>query len=157
VILVGPVRFPHRFVDSLEYRLAQEHVHQIRIELRAPPRLDRLYSFAEAACVAVAAPVSDCVECVGDGHDARDERNSFRLQSARVSLAVPSFVVRGHSLGEVRKKSLERSQDLGAALGVCHHGAPLFRRELRRLVENVGERSVKLPDVVEECDALDAA
>jgi hypothetical protein len=68
---VRPIRFPHRFLDSGEYRRAQEYVDQIRIELGTAPILDRTYRFAEASSMAVAAPVSDRVEGVGDRHDAR--------------------------------------------------------------------------------------
>ena len=157
MVLLRPVCLLHRLFDSGEHRLAEEHVDEIRIELGAASLFDRAYRFAEAASMAVAAAVGDRVEGIGDRDDARHQRNSLPLESSRISCAVPSFVVRGHSLGEVRKKSLERSKYLGATLGVCHHGAALLRRQLRGFVENVGERSVELPDVVEECDTLDAA
>ena len=60
-------------------------------------------------------------------------------------------------LGRSGKERRQRSQDLGAALRVRHHGAALLGGELRLLVEDVGERPVELADVVEERDSLDAA
>ena len=37
------------------------------------------------------------------------------------------------------------------------HRAPLFRGQLLRVVEDIGERFVKLADVVKERDSFDAA
>src|SRR4051812_9963452 len=39
---------------------------------------------------------------------------------------------------------------------MCHHGAALLRRKLRRIVEDVSERLVELADVVKERNSLDA-
>jgi hypothetical protein len=66
-------------------------------------------------------------------------------------------VVGGHSFREVGKESLQWSEDLGPALRVRHHGATLLRGELRVLVEDIGQRSVELANVVEKGNALDAA
>jgi len=151
------VRLPHRALDFCPYRRAQEDVDQIRVELGAASLLDGAHRFAEAAGVAVATSVSDRVEAVGDRDDPRRQRNSLPLQSSRISCAVPSLVVCRDPLPEIRIESLQRCEDLGAALSVRHHGAALLRSELGRLVENIGQRPVKLADVVEERDTLDAA
>ncbi|MEA2762282.1 MAG: hypothetical protein QOD47_1566 [Gemmatimonadaceae bacterium] len=154
---MGLVCLPNPFVYSGAHVRSHEHVDKIRIELGAAPLLHRAHRFSKAASVAVASTVRDRVEAVGDGYHAGDQWNSPSFESAGISLPIPAFVVGGHSLGQVWKECLQRSENFGAALRVRHHGPALLGGELRFLVKNIRQRAVKLADIVEKSDALNAA
>ena len=91
------------------------------------PRPSRMHLLARPlpASNAIRSPVRDRVEGVGDGDDARRERDAPSLQLARISASVPSLVVREHSVGEIGIERVERREHVGAALGcVGRRGAP---------------------------------
>ena len=62
-----------------------------------------------------------------------------------------------NSFGELWIKRFDRSEHLGATTRVSIDLAALRRCELHRLVDDIEQRSVDLPDVVKERDTLDGA
>jgi len=66
-------------------------------------------------------------------------------------------VVRGDATPQIGIKRAKRIEHFSATLRMGFHRSALLRRELGYLVEDVRQSSVELPDVVKQCDALNAA
>lgn len=96
------MRSPHLLLDLGENGRSQKQVDEVRIELGSLSVGDRADCFLEAARVTVATPVGDGVEAVGDGDDARLNRDAPGFEAAWIAAAIPSLVVRGDSLCQVR-------------------------------------------------------
>ena len=141
--------------DSLPDWWKEHEIDELGIELATPLSGDRVGGVLGAACVAVATTVRDRVEGVGDGDDARREGDAAAPQAARVSAAVPAFVVREDALRELGVKAAERGEDLGSAPRVRGDRATGFGGEGFLFVDDVEERLVDLSDVVKERDPLD--
>ena len=109
------------------------------------------------APVTIPAAVGDGIEGIGDGDDASVERNAASLETAGIAGAVPSLVVREDAFRQIGIEAAEGREHFGATLWVRGNGLALVRGELVRVVDDVEQRFVDLPDIVEECDTLDAA
>jgi hypothetical protein len=106
--------------------------------------------------VTITPTVRDSVEAVGDGDHAGHERDPLSLQPAWIPGTIPTLVVRGDTLSQVRIKRAERREYIRTPLRMCPDRSPFLGRELRLLVKDVGQGSVKLADIMEERDSLDA-
>src|SRR5688500_3586019 len=83
-----------RVDDAFPDGWLEHEVNELRIELPTAFRGDRVGGVLRAARVAVAPAVRDRVERVGDRDDARSEWDLHPTQAARITGAVPSFVMR---------------------------------------------------------------
>jgi hypothetical protein len=143
--------------DAFEHWGKDEEIHERRIELRTTSREDDVARNLGGPSGPVAARVRDGVERVRDGDDARGQWNPASFELARVSASVPSLVMREHSLWELGIEGLQRSEYVGAALRMRQYFAVFRRGEPPTVVNDVEQRLVDLPDVVEECDLFDDA
>jgi hypothetical protein len=101
--------------------------------------------------------VRDRVEGVGDAYDAGWQRNLASAQPARVAFPVPPLVVGQDAVAQVPVEESQRPKDFGAATRVRGNKAPLAGAQRGALMDDVEEGRVDLPNVVEECDPLEAA
>ena len=99
--------------------------------------------------------IASNVSAIGD--DARRERNAPSLEPARVAGAVPALVVREHAVGELGIEATSGASTSAPRCGCVAIALALGGRERLVVVDDVEERLVDLPDVVEERDALDGA
>jgi len=132
----------------------EKEVDERGVELRAAPFEERTSGDLGRLAVAVTPAVRDRVVRVGDGDDARGERNAASLQAARISGAVPALVVREHAFGEVGVEALQRLEHVRAALRVRGDRSAIGGGERRVVVDDVEQRFVDLADVVKESDAM---
>ena len=92
---------------------------------------------------------------VGDGKDARGERNLLAGEAVRISRTVPALVVRLHDRAHFPRE-IEFAQHLGADHRMTLHQGPLFRRQSSRLVQDRWG-DLELADVVQvRADAVPA-
>jgi len=130
-------------------------IDQLRIELRPASLLKRPQARVEAARGAVAPGDGDRIDRVGDRHDPRGERDRRAADPPGIPATIPALVVREHAALQFGIERRERGEDGGAAPRVGGDCRALRRRQSRPVVDQVEERFVDLPDVVEEGDALD--
>ena len=71
----------------------EEEIDQLRIELSTASLEQDLASDIERLGAAVATPVRDGVEGIGDGYDTRRERDPTSGETARISSAVPALMM----------------------------------------------------------------
>ena len=69
----------------------------------------------------------ESVEHVGDGNDARRQRNRFARQAVRIARSVPAFVMRFDHRSHVPRE-IDRAQHLGAGHGVPFDDGPFVTR-----------------------------
>src|SRR6476469_2871198 len=125
-----------------------ERVRAVGVELGAGAGEDLVDRVVERAAEPVRAVARDGVDRVGDGEDARPQRDLVRPEAGRVAAAVPALVVVEHDV-ERAVEERDRVEDPGARLGVAAHEGPLAVVERPRLLEHgVGDR--ELPDVVQQ-------
>ena len=149
--------FDAHALDVSHDRREQREVDKVWIELRAASGGDHVKRRFHSAPFPVPSTMRDGVERIGDRDEPRFERNSRSAKATRVAATVPTLVVGENSFGELRIKRFDRGEHLGATARVSIDLAALRRGELRRLVDDIEQRSVDLPDVVKERDTLDRA
>ena len=135
---------------------ADEGCDQLRIELGAGAAFEFGEGLLGGAAFFVAAVAGDGVVGIGDGDDARAERDAFGGERFRVTGAVEKFMVVQNHFADASERN-ERLQKFSAEGDVGLHGVPLFEIERAALVEN-NFRDANLADVVEdgaEADFLD--
>jgi len=76
-----------------------------------------------------------CLKSIGDGDDARAQRNGLSPQPKGVARAVPLLVVRAHQWREVAQRTA-MSENQGSPCSMLLNVLVLKRREARRFVEN---------------------
>src|SRR6185437_10720652 len=142
-------------VDPERLGNAQKDLNDPGIELVAAATCDLQAGFWKAAALAVRAVGGDGIECVGDGEDARAERNLLAAQSAGIPGAVPGFLMGVDDLRGLAQEG-DFADHLIAALAVGTHDLALLRREFAGLEEDtVGNGD--LADIMEEGAAGDDA
>lgn len=146
-----------RLLQQAENGRKQHDIHDRGIELRGARLEHDLRRFVEGAFVAIAPGVRHDIKGVRDGHYACRERNALSAQVTRVPRSVPALVMRQNGVGKLRMEAGNGREDIGAACGVSGDGPPFSGRELARLVDDIEERFVNLPDVVKEGGQLDRA
>src|SRR4029078_5672970 len=101
-----------------------ESVDDCRVELRARVSLDLADRVAPGTGGPVRAVARDRVERVGDGEDARAERDLASLEPVRVAAAVPALVMRAHDLDPRAVEDLDVGEKLLAEHSArLHHAA----------------------------------
>ena len=141
--------------NSLEHRRKEHQIDELRIELRSAAGRDHIRGIAGATTFAISTAMRDGIEGVGERDDPRRQRYALAAQPPRISGAVPALVMRDHTFRELGIERGERSEYLGAALGMRGDCLTLGGREIGVLVNDVEQRLVDLADVVKERDALD--
>jgi len=141
-------------LDVSHDRRKQRQVDKVWIELRAASGGDHVKRRFHAAPFPVASTVRDGVERIGDRDDPRFDRDSGPAKAARVPVTVPTLVVGENSFGELWIKRFDRGEHVGTTARVRIDLATLRRGELRRLVHDIEQGSVDLPDVVKERDTF---
>lgn len=134
----------------LEDGRQEQQIDELWIELRAPSVKDDLQRLVRCTAVTIAAVVRDCVERVRDRDDTCGERNRRRAKSARISGAIPAFVMCDHRVRQRLVKVRDRRQHLGAANRMCRNRTALFGRQLALFVYNVEQSLVNFPNVVKK-------
>ena len=134
----------------------QEEIDELRIELRAAAFEDDTACLLDRAAIAVLSPMRDGVEGIGNGDDARWQRDVSALELIRVAPPVPALMMRQHVPPELGIETGEWLQHVGTAARVRGDGTAFGRREALDVVDDVEERLVDLADVVEQGDARDA-
>ena len=95
------------------------------------------------------------VECIGEHNDASRHWNTAAAKAIRISRPVPPLVVRENARGKVRVEGRNWREHVGATLRVRGYRPPFRGGEMRVLVNDVEERLVNLPNVMEQRHALD--
>ena len=80
-------------LNLLEDRWEQHEIHELWIELRSPSRRNDIGPGHCATSFSISAAVSDGVEGVGEGDDARREWDLAAAEPTGVARPVPPFVV----------------------------------------------------------------
>ena len=143
--------------DGLEHRRREKEIGEVGIELRATPFLDPLGSLLRAAPFAVPPAEGYGVERIGNRDDSRGKGDAHAAQLRRITASIPPLVVREDSRGQIGIEAGKGSEHLRAALRMGADRAALLGTEGALLMDEIEERLVNLPDVVEECYALDDA
>ena len=151
------MRLSHRTSDILYNRRAQEKIYQVGVELGASAVRDDPHRRLERARVTVRPRLSYGIERIGDRDDACFDRDHVALQFSRIASAIPSFVVRENSPGQIRIERGQRLENFCAFARMRHYGIALASREPLCVVHDIRDRSVDLADVVKEGDALHTA
>src|SRR6185312_15858611 len=142
-------------IDPEGLRDAQEDLDDFGVELVTAATGDLKAGLGEVTSLAVGAIGSNGVEGIGDGEDARAERNLLSAKTARVAGAVVGFLMRVDDLGRLTQER-DFAHHLIAAHAVLAHDGALVWSELAGLEQNtVGDGD--LADVVQECAAGDDA
>ena len=141
--------------DAVEDGRKEHQVHELRIELCSASGRDDLRCRRHAATVSVATIVRHSVECIGEHNDASRHWNTAAAEAIRISRAVPPLVVRENARGKVRVEGRNWREHVGATLRVRGYRPPFRGGEMRVLVNDVEERFVNLPNVMEQRHALD--
>ena len=105
---LSPVGVPMRVDDALPNGWLHDEVDELRVELPTAFSRDRVRGVLCPAGVAVAPTVRDRVERVGDRNDARSEGDLQSAQPTWIAGAIPSFVMRQHTLGKLGIEAAER-------------------------------------------------
>ena len=88
--------------DTFPNRRLEHEIDEVGVELPATFAGDRIGGVVCPAGIAVTAAMGNRVEGVGDGDDASREWDSRAAEVARVSGAIPAFVVGQDAVGELR-------------------------------------------------------
>src|SRR4051812_30698441 len=102
-----------------------ECLDDLRIELLAGLREDLLLRGRPAERASVRTVARHRVECVGDGEDARGERNLLAREAIRVAAPVPTLVMRADDAQPFTTQDLDAREHLLAENGVLLHPSPL--------------------------------
>jgi hypothetical protein len=141
--------------DLLEHGREQHQVDELGIELRSAPGGDHFATSCGATTLAISATMCDGVECVGECHEARGQRDLSAAESSWVSCTIPSLMMREHTFGQLRVEWRQWRQNLCPAFGVSRDCSALRWRQILVLVDDVKQRLVNLSDVVKESDSFD--
>ena len=125
------------FGESFEHRRHEEQIDEIRIELRRALASDLHRGRLGAAGAAIVASIGDHVEGVHHRDDSRGEGYAAAAQSARISAAIPSLMVRHDATTEIRIERLERREDVGPANRMRRDRAPLGGIERRAVMYDI--------------------
>ena len=79
--------------ESSDNRRKKHEVDERWIELCSASFANHADGVVNASSLSVAPAVRDRIECVGDGNDARFQRNALATEAARISGAVPALMM----------------------------------------------------------------
>src|SRR5688500_58783 len=103
-----PVGVTMRVDDALPDWWLHDEVDEIRVELPTPLSRDRVRGVSCTARVAVPPAVRNGVERVRDRDDACGERDLQSAQPTRIAGAIPSFVMRQDTVGQLGIEAAQR-------------------------------------------------
>jgi hypothetical protein len=142
------------FHDLLEDGRQQHQVDELRVELCATASGDHVGRGFRTTAMSIGAVVGNGIERVRERYDPGRERDLYSLKLVRIACSVPSLVMAEYTLGQIRIEGCERGKDIGASSRMREDLASFTGCETRVLVDDVEERFVNLPDIVEQRDAL---
>src|SRR3984957_13490769 len=116
--------------------MRQEYFHNLRVKLPSGEALDFLASSRDGQCLAVGTVGDHGVERVGHGKYTGAYGDLIAFQTARISRAVVTFLMRKNDFGGFFEEgnTLENRE---ANIAVTTHDFALFRGEWAGLVNNV--------------------
>ncbi len=114
---------------------ADEEFDKARVKLRSPQRSSFGKGLFRGAAFFVAAVAGDGVVGIGDGDDARAERNIFSRQCLRVSGSIEKFVMVQDHAADARERH-QRLQQFSAEGYVGLHRVPLFQIQRAALIQD---------------------
>src|SRR6266481_4572839 len=126
---------------------AHEDFDNFGVELGVGTAFELREGFGGEAALLVSAVAGDGVVGVGDGDNARAERDLFADETVGVARAIEEFMMVQNHLANVSERS-EGLENLRAELNVRLHGFPFIRIERAALVQNIFGNA-DLADVVE--------
>src|SRR6516225_5831146 len=142
----------------MPFRDRHKHFDYFRVELATGAALDFFARVRHWQRPAVRAVADHGIERIGDGEDARSERNLVSSQPARVAGAVVKLLVREHDFRGIAKKR-DANQHVIAAFAMSAHDFLLVLVEgtglsedavgnghLADVVEKRGAREMAIPD-----------
>src|SRR5882762_11811768 len=134
---------------------SQESGHHVGIKLAPGEALDFLLGGLQTLLGTVGAIRGDGIERVGNGEDTGAQGNFLATQTARISRAIPFFLVGINDVGSLGQK-WNFAQHLIAVVTVLAHDADFFSRERSRLAQDA-VRNGHFADVMQESAASDNA